>query len=771
MAKSSFYSSTGVTADNPDVDPVAPENSPLLDPVAPSNISAIEDSKNAAALSEAAAAASAAASATSASSGAASASTATTKASESAASATASSTSAAASQASRVASEAAKVAAETAKTAAETARDAAGASEVASGAAEVAAETAETNAAASAAAALSSKNAAATSATTASTKASEGVTSAAASEASNVAAGVAKVAAETAEANSETAQTASETAKTASEAAKVAAETAETNASTSAATATTQAGIATTKAGEAATSATSAASSATASEAAKDAALAALDNFDDRYLGTKASDPTVDNDGNALVSGALYFNTTADVMKVYEGSSWVSAYASLSGALLSANNLSDVADAAASRTNLGLGTAATTASTDYATAAQGALADSATQPGDLSTVATSGAYSDLSGTPSPFDPNTLATVATTGAYSDLSGTPTLGTAASTAATDYATAAQGVLADTATQPGDLGTAATSAATDFVAVTGDSMTGNLSFGDYTSAVFGNSNDLQIYHDGSDSYVKEIGAGQLILQGAAQVKIQSSATGDDMIKANSGADVVLYHNNASKLATTSTGIDVTGTVTMDGATTSANIIFGDDDKAVFGAGSDLQIYHDGASGTSYILDSGSSDLVVEGTNLRLRATDNTNYFRGVDGAATYLYHPDATNGIKLETTSSGIDVIGTLTATSFSGDGSALTGLPAGYTNSDVDTHLNYSTATTGQVLSYSGSDYDWVDAASGAGGGGSDEIFWENGQNVTTNYTITNGKNAMSAGPITINSGVTVTVGAGETWTVI
>ena len=60
-----------------------------------------------------------------------------------------------------------------------------------------------------------------------------------------------------------------------------------------------------------------------------------------------------------------------------------------------------------------------------------------------------------------------------------------------------------------------------------------------------------------------------------------------------------------------------------------------------------------------------------------------------------------------------------------------------------------------------------------AAGGAGatGGGSDEIFYENGQTVTTNYTITNGKNAMSAGPITINSGVTVTVGTGETWTVV
>lgn len=48
---------------------------------------------------------------------------------------------------------------------------------------------------------------------------------------------------------------------------------------------------------------------------------------------------------------------------------------------------------------------------------------------------------------------------------------------------------------------------------------------------------------------------------------------------------------------------------------------------------------------------------------------------------------------------------------------------------------------------------------------------DDIFWENGTNVTSNYTITNGKNAMSAGPITVNSGVTVTVGSGETWTVV
>ena len=57
------------------------------------------------------------------------------------------------------------------------------------------------------------------------------------------------------------------------------------------------------------------------------------------------------------------------------------------------------------------------------------------------------------------------------------------------------------------------------------------------------------------------------------------------------------------------------------------------------------------------------------------------------------------------------------------------------------------------------------------AGGAVGGGTDQVFWENGQAVTTNYSITNGKNAGSFGPITINSGVTVTVGSGETWSVV
>ena len=75
------------------------------------------------------------------------------------------------------------------------------------------------------------------------------------------------------------------------------------------------------------------------------------------------------------------------------------------------------------------------------------------------------------------------------------------------------------------------------------------------------------------------------------------------------------------------------------------------------------------------------------------------------------------------------------------------------------------------TANYVLKSDGTDISWGEVAAGAQGAGSDKIFWENGQTVTQNYTITNNQNAMSAGPITINNSVTVTIGDGETWTIV
>ena len=105
-----------------------------------------------------------------------------------------------------------------------------------------------------------------------------------------------------------------------------------TNGAAQVALATTQAGNAATSATAAATSATSSATSATASATSATAAAASataaashLDTFDDLYLGVKTSDPTLDNDGDALTSGDLYFNSSTNILRIYDGSSWVSA--------------------------------------------------------------------------------------------------------------------------------------------------------------------------------------------------------------------------------------------------------------------------------------------------------------------------------------------------------------------------------------------------------------------------------------------------------------
>jgi len=216
------------------------------------------------------------------------------------------------------------------------------------------------------------------SAAAAASSATDAETAQTAAEAAQVAAELAETNAETAETNAETAQTAAETAQTAAELAESNAQTSETNAansatsaSGSATTATTQAGIATTQASNAstsasnaatsesnaassasaastsasnaatsatnasnsasaastsasnaATSATNASNAQTAAETAQAAAELAYDNFDDRYLGPKASDPSTDNDGDALIDGALYFNTTGNVLKYWDGSAW-----------------------------------------------------------------------------------------------------------------------------------------------------------------------------------------------------------------------------------------------------------------------------------------------------------------------------------------------------------------------------------------------------------------------------------------------------------------
>jgi len=89
--------------------------------------------------------------------------------------------------------------------------------------------------------------------------------------------------------------------------------------------------------------------------------------------------------------------------------------------------------------------------------------------------------------------------------------------------------------------------------------------ISLPDSAKAIFGAGADLQIYHDGTDSIINEGTAGNFLIQGSA-IKLQTANGLKDYLVANASAEITLYYDNAAKLATTSTGIDVTGTVTAD-------------------------------------------------------------------------------------------------------------------------------------------------------------------------------------------------------------
>jgi hypothetical protein len=101
---------------------------------------------------------------------------------------------------------------------------------------------------------------------------------------------------------------------------------------------------------------------------------------------------------------------------------------------------------------------------------------------------------------------------------------------------------------------------------------SLTGDLTFGDNDKAIFGAGSDLQIYHDGSNSYVSDDGTGVLNIQSnGTQINLQKS-DGTKMIEAINNGNVVLYSNGTERIRTNGTGVDVTGVITTDGLTSEA-------------------------------------------------------------------------------------------------------------------------------------------------------------------------------------------------------
>jgi hypothetical protein len=405
----------------------------------------------------------------------------------------------------------------------------------------------------------------------------------------------------------------------------------------------------------------------TAAETAQAAAELVYDNFDDRYLGSKASDPTLDNDGNALLDGALYYDTINTVMKFYDTSTstWyrttpttsdqanidivagnttnINTVAGISSDVTTVAGISsDVTTVAADGTDIGtvatsisnVNTAATNISnintvagiSANVTTVAGNTSNINTVATDISNVNTvAGQTTNLQNVTDNLtaiqNAATNATNAATSASNAATSETNAATSASNASTSETNAASSAtsaaasaaaaaasadffddvyLGSKASDPstdndgdalnaGDLyfnttsnnlkvysGSAWQDAAVDssgFVQTTGDTLTGNLNFGDSDKAIFGAGSDLQIYHDGSNSYISEVGTGDLYVRGS-NFYITKPDGSLYFSGSNSTGEAGVYFNNSKKLATTSTGVDITGTLTSDGLTVEQNV-----------------------------------------------------------------------------------------------------------------------------------------------------------------------------------------------------
>ena len=226
----------------------------------------------------------------------------------------------------------------------------------------------------------------------------------------------------------------------------------------------------------------------------------------------------------------------------------------------------------------------------------------------------------------------------------------------------------------------------------------------FADSDKLQFGAGGDLEIYHDGSNSFIQDVGTGSLIISTDAGAINLQKASSETMATFVPDGAVTLYHDNSSRLATTATGGTLTGTWGVQTALTptsadsaslgttalefsdlyladGAFIYFGNDqdvqllhvadtglqmgdsDKLMFGNGNDLQIWHDGSHSHIHDLGTGNFYIKSDGGLIGLQKDNGEEMANFNTDGSVQLYYD---NAIKFATTSAGVTITGTVTAT---------------------------------------------------------------------------------------------------------
>jgi len=174
------------------------------------------------------------------------------------------------------------------------------------------------------------------------------------------------------------------------------------------------------------------------------------------------------------------------------------------------------------------------------------------------------------------------------------------------------------------------------------------------------FGNSNDLQIYHNGTNSYISDQGSGDLYNL-TSFFRVNNAGDSKAMIHAEDEDSVDLYFDGVKKFETTTNGATVTGSlisgVYLSSVSSGQALSFGDNRQIHLGTGDDLKIYHDGSN--SYIDDTGTGDLILRsnGANIKLMH-GSENMITAQEDGQVKLYYDGST---KFKTSANGVTVTG--------------------------------------------------------------------------------------------------------------
>ena len=284
--------------------------------------------------------------------------------------------------------------------------------------------------------------------------------------------------------------------------------------------------------------------------------------------------------------------------------------------------------------------------------------------------------------------------------------------------------------------------------------ETNSGGMNWADSKRAYFGNSSDLQIYHDGSNSFVSNTHASSFYIQSNGNLLLEHT-NGENYVKGIADGGVELYYDNAKKFETTSSGVKVTGIIDAQ-----EDVYLRDNKELHIGDDSDLQIFHDGSN--SYLKNAGTGNIIFLSDDVQFKSDGggNTGLTINTDGAVEAYYN----NSKKFETNAGGVDVTGVMQC-----DGITLLDNEQFQCGTNVDLRIYHDSSNNGTYIKESGAgnlyifsenlrieNADGSDSYIEANNGGAVELYWDGTKKFETTQYGAKVSTGLSAGYLEVST---------------